>query len=131
MQHTPPQHPRQFVFLDQGPWLRQHPLAQRVCGVLCLGALGVMVVVAGVLVQRAPGYHGDSTPVWLFLGAGITAFLALGVFVGLLSHDRTHQYCPDCLKYMTRGARVCPYCGFHEEQAPAAVPAAPPGRRSA
>jgi hypothetical protein len=23
-----------------------------------------------------------------------------------------YQYCPDCLSYMTRGAKVCPFCGF-------------------
>jgi hypothetical protein len=42
------------------------------------------------------------------------------------------QYCPDCLKYMTRGARVCPYCGFRDDQTPAsaAAPAHRP-RRSA
>lgn len=134
MRQNSTQHPRQFVLLGQGPWLRQHPIVQRVCGVVCLGALGVMVVVAGVLVERAPGYHGDSTLVWLLLGAGALAFFSLMGFVELLSHDRTHQYCPDCLKYMTRGARVCPYCGFREEQPPTATPAATPlhqPRRSA
>jgi hypothetical protein len=135
MRHTPTQPPRSFVPLGQGPWLRQHPIVQRVCGVLCLGALGVMVVVACVLGQKvSPVYHGNYTLVWLLLGAGALAFFSLWGFVACRDHDSNHQYCPECLQFMRRGARVCPFCGFREEQTPTATPAATPlhqPRRSA
>jgi hypothetical protein len=120
-------YPRQFVLLGRGPWLRPHPIAQRACGFLCLGAVGVMVVVACMLVQKiSPVYHRNYTLVWLFLSAAGLAFVSLWGFVARWDHDSKHQYCPDCLKYMTRGARVCPYCGLREEQVPAS--AAPPAR---
>jgi hypothetical protein len=64
----------------------------------------------------------------LFVAGGMAFAILLG-FGELWKQGSNRQYCPDCLKYMTRGARVCPYCGFREEQAPATVPAASPGRR--
>jgi hypothetical protein len=117
MQRDSTQHPRQFVLLGRGPWLRPSPIAQRICGVVCLGALGVMVV-AAILGPRAfPLSTASKNLFLLFLGAGVTAFLALWGFVACWNHDSNHQYCPDCLQYMTRGARVCPYCGLRDDQA--------------
>jgi hypothetical protein len=128
MQYISTQHPRQFVLLGQGPWLRLSPVSRRGFGVLCLGFVGAMVVLWILLEQQAYPFSPTShTLVTLLFVAGGLAFVTLLGFVELLRHDRTHQYCPDCLKYMTRGARVCPYCGLREEQAPAS--SAAPARR--
>ena len=135
MRHIPTQHPRQFVLLSQGPWLRLSPVSRRGFGVLCLGFVGAMVVIWILLEQQAYQFsHTSHTLVSLLFVAGGLAFVTLLGFVELLRHDSTHQYCPECLKYMTRGARVCPYCGFRDAPAPVTVPAASPvhqPRRSA
>jgi len=127
--------PRHLERLDAGPWLHNRT------GVRCFGwmSVGAVGVVIGVLVL---GEWTDPDPrsglaallfVALLLGAFGAVVSPLAMLTGWL-HGRAIRYCPDCLKYMTRGARVCPYCGFREEQTPLAVPAASPlhqPRRSA
>jgi hypothetical protein len=130
------QHPRQFVLLAPGPWLRQNPVAQRVYGVVCLGCVGTLVVIWILLEQQAYRFSNTLHPLeTLLFVAGSLAFVTLCGFVARWDQDSKRQYCPECLQFMRRGARVCPFCGFREEQAPTAVPAAspatPPGRRSA
>ena len=130
MQRTPTRHPRPFVLLGQGPWLRPSPVAQRVCGVLCLGFVGVMVVLWILLEQQEYRFSPTArTLVSLLFIAGGLAFVTLCGFVARWDQDSKRQYCPECLQFMRRGARVCPYCGFRDDQAPATVPAAAPGHR--
>jgi hypothetical protein len=129
MQQTPTRHPRQFVLLGTGPWLRPHPFLKRCIGLIFLVAVLTLVVTI-VRMQRVPPVSDPGNILMaLFFGAGGVAAAALLTLGGLWIQDSERQYCPDCLKYMTRGARVCPYCGFHDAPAPAAVPAAPPVRR--
>jgi hypothetical protein len=117
MHAAPSQHPRQFVLLGSGPWLRPSPVAQRVCGFLCLGAVVVMIV-AMVLAQGLPPLSDRKhTLMLLFFGAGGLAFIALLTLAECKLRDGHRQYCPECLQCMRRGARVCPYCGLREEPA--------------
>ena len=122
--------PRQFVLLGSGPWLRPSPVVQRVCGFLCLGFVGVMAVIWILLEQQeySSSHTAHTLALLLFVAGGLAFAILLGLGE-LWKQDSNRQYCPDCLQFMRRGARVCPYCGFQDEQAPAAVPAAPPVRR--
>jgi hypothetical protein len=89
-----------------------------------------MAVIWILLEQQAYRFsHTSHTLVTLLFVAGGLAFVMLLGFGELWQLDSNRQYCPDCLKYMTRGARICPYCGFREAPAPLAVPAASPVRR--
>jgi hypothetical protein len=130
MPQAPKQHPRQFALLGPGPWLRPHPVFKRCIGLLFLVAVLTLVVII-VRIQRVPPVsdrHMLST--WLLGAVGLAA-AALFTLGGLWVQESDHQYCPDCLQYMTRGARVCPYCGFRDEQAPAAALPTRRPRRSA
>jgi hypothetical protein len=49
----------------------------------------------------------------------LAVLISLILLVSALCRD-LHQHCPDCLSYMTRGAKVCPFCGFQPETAPPA-----------
>jgi hypothetical protein len=85
---------------------------------LCLGAVVVMIV-AIVLAQGLPPLSDrEHTLMSLFFGAGGLAFIALLILAECTLRDGNRQYCPDCLQYMTRGAHVCPFCGFRDAQAP-------------
>jgi len=50
--------------------------------------------------------------------AAMVALICLILLVGTLLRRDLRQYCPDCLSYMTRGAKVCPFCGFRPEAPP-------------
>jgi hypothetical protein len=77
-------------------------------------------------------FYNPPVALFLTLVASLILFMVPFVFLALLLERRTRQYCPDCLQYMTRGARVCPFCGFRDGQVPASVAApAPRPRRSA
>jgi hypothetical protein len=120
---TTPGIPRHLGLLDDGPWLRDRT-AVRVWG--WISVLSVLVVIGALCVfPLADSRSALATALFvvlLFGGIGVL-FGPLGTIM-LWLQGRVIQYCPDCLKYMTRGARVCPYCGFRDEQTPAAVPAA-------
>jgi hypothetical protein len=124
---TTPMIPRHLGQLDDGPWLRDRT-AVRFCGWMCLVTVGVLI---GSLVV-GPMIDPRSTLAIIMLGTLL--FGALGVvlcplvMLGVWIQCRSIQYCPDCLKDMTRGACVCPYCGFRDDQAPAtaAVPSRHP-----
>jgi hypothetical protein len=117
---TTPGRPRHVGLLDDGPWLRDRT-AVRIWG--WISVLSVLVIIGALAAFPPPGAaRSDLATLLLFV-----LFLGgLGVLFGLLGmiilwlHSRSIQYCPDCLKYMTRGACVCPYCGFRAEPAPAA-----------
>jgi hypothetical protein len=93
-----------------------------------LVAVGLVLGVLGYGERIDP--HATSSLLFFVLLVGIIGML-LGplALLGAWIQGRSIQYCPDCLKYMTRGARVCPYCGFRDDQAPAVTPAATPHHR--
>jgi hypothetical protein len=115
---TTPGIPRHFRLIDDGPWLRDRT-AVRVWGWLSILAVGLVLGVLGYGERIDP--HATSSLLFFALLLGIIGML-LGPLATLTLwlHSRSIQYCPDCLKYMTRGACVCPYCGFRAEPAPAA-----------
>ena len=104
--------PSHFVPLQHGPWLSRKvwtPGRRWTCaGLLTLSIL----LPLGIPVRTVSFVLG-------FLRYGGTFFvlcLLLGVGIGLFGEAmvvRTRQYCPACLRYMTRGAHVCPFCHFH------------------
>lgn len=77
--------------------------------------------------------HIDSTR-WPHVGFFLGLLMPLTLFCLVVTlcmvamqalHRASSQYCPDCLQYMTRGARVCPFCGFRPTPG---VPDVPPSR---
>ena len=127
---TTPERPRHLGLLDDGPWLRDRT-AVRLCGWIWLVAVGVVIgaLVVGPLVDDRPTL-AMALLLTMLLGAFAAVCSPLAM-LGVWIQCRSIQYCPDCLKYMTRGARVCPYCGFRDVPAPAAAAPAPRPRRSA
>lgn len=120
---------RQLVPIPGEAWLQPKVwtpgLTWAVVGALSTLLLSVLIL----LPFHNPPVALFLTLVGLCLGASMVLFIVPFVFLALLLERRTRQYCPDCLQYMTRGARVCPYCGFRDDQAPAAGTAALPVRR--
>jgi hypothetical protein len=125
---TTPGIPRHLGRLHDGPWLCDRT-AVRVWGWIGFVAVGVVIgaLVVGPLVD-----YRSALAMALLLTMLLGAFVAVCsplVMLGVWIQGRSIQYCPDCLQYMTRGARVCPFCGFREEQTPTATPAATPRHR--
>ena len=126
MPQAPKQYSRQFVLLGTGPWLRPRPVFKRCIGLLFFVAVLTLVVII-VRLQRVPPVsdrHMLST--WL-LGAVCLAAAALFTLGGLWVQESERQYCPECLQFMRRGARVCPFCGYRDGHAPTST--ATPARR--
>jgi hypothetical protein len=130
---TTPGRPRHLGPLDDGPWLRDRTTA-RICGLISVLAVLVVLGVLGSGARIDPRSPRSSILFFVLLLGVIGGLLGpLGTII-LWLQGRLIQFCPDCLKSMTRGARVCPYCGFRDEQTPTATPAATPlhqPRRSA
>jgi len=69
-------------------------------------------------------------------GEGSLLFLLVATLVALVFtpclvvmqalNRRLYQWCPDCLQSMTRGARVCPFCGFRPTPGEPDVPSSRP-----
>ena len=117
--HTPA---HRFVPSEHGPWFRAKSEILHFLGVF-LGAMGVIfvMIVLGImgLIPQAP----DPLFVMVLLISALAllaALISLILLVSALLCRDPHQYCPDCLSYMTRGAQVCPFCGFRPETAPPA-----------
>jgi hypothetical protein len=86
-----------------------------------LGVMGVIfvMVVLGImgLIPEAP--HPLFVILLLISAlALLAALISLILLVSALLCRDPHQHCPDCLSYMTRGAKVCPFCGFRPAAAP-------------
>jgi hypothetical protein len=102
--------------MEHEPWLQAKSEVPQFLGVF-LGAVGVillMMVLASLdLIPKAPHPLG-ALCLLLAAFAGMVALICLIWLAVALVCGRTpsHQYCPDCLSYMTRGAKVCPFCGF-------------------
>jgi hypothetical protein len=100
--------------LGNGPWLRAKPAVSLTLGVIlgCVGFLFVTLVVGDMgLIPAAPNPLGGIL-LLLCAIAGVVALTSIVALVFALLCPPVYQYCPDCLSYMTRGAKVCPFCGF-------------------
>ena len=101
--------------IGHGPWLTD-PTAVRVCGRLSLAGFGVFLS----LIVLLPHPRITPRPVWVgvvFWTMPLLFVAACGLLAVTVSswvHERAVQYCPDCLRSMSRGAYVCPWCGFRE-----------------
>lgn len=119
MRCRPP--PRHLTPLEHGPWLTELS-SLRALRFVALGASGGVLVALMLGPHALPGSSAWHVLAWLLMYAGMLAVLTLLRLWVQSAWNATHQYCPDCLSYMTRGAQVCPFCGFR------APPAATPGR---
>jgi hypothetical protein len=106
--------PHDLVPSEHEPWLQaksEVPLFLR----WFLGAFGVIVVLVSLGMMGLlpdPPYPLGGILLLILILALLAALISLILLVlALLGRDQ-HQYCPDCLSYMTRGAKVCPFCGF-------------------
>jgi hypothetical protein len=109
--------PHDFVPSEREPWLQaksEVPLFLR----WFLGAFGVILVLAilGMMdLLPAPPHPLGGILLLILVLAFLAALISLTLLgLALLCRD-PHQYCPDCLSYMTRGANACPFCGFRPE----------------
>lgn len=113
--------------MEHAPWLQatsELPLVLR----WCCGAMGMLVVLVALIALAplpGPPHPLGGLLVLLSLLTGVVVLYCLIVCVGVLCCRDRSQYCPDCLSYMTRGANVCPFCGFRPE---GATPSTPPRR---
>jgi hypothetical protein len=75
------------------------------------------------------GLVSETVGVIMLLVSGLAILFSFWALAGVVlwwSWNARHQYCPDCLSYMTRGAQVCPFCSFR----PGTPVSAPPHRMS-
>jgi len=111
---------RDLIPMQNEPWLQaksEAPLVLR----WFFGATGVMLAtlcVGGMgWIPAAPHPLGG---ILLLLSAlaAMVVLICLILLVGAWLRRDLHQYCPDCLSYMMRGAKVCPFCSFRPETPP-------------
>jgi hypothetical protein len=103
--------------LENERWLTTKS-SVRLWGYVCLGVGGVFfaALVLGPLTDPTSGT--SHLLFWLCIFSGVIEVYALGALISASMWTTTHQYCPDCLSDMTRGATVCPFCGFRERTPP-------------
>jgi hypothetical protein len=105
-------------------WLHAKSEMPHFLGVF-LGAIGVIfvIVVLGIMGLLPEAPHPLFVMLLLISAlALLAALISLILLVSALLCRDPHQHCPNCLSYMTRGAKVCPFCGFRPETAPPASP---------
>ena len=101
-----------LVLLHDGPWLddtrpTRSCRRQAIAGTIsCLGCL---------LLANAPG---AAPGVWIALGlaGGMVAFCGAARYGTAHWTRLERQTCPECLRWMTRGATTCPHCHFRPQQ---------------
>ena len=105
---------RRLEPIENEPWLRVKsaiPILRRIC----YGAIGVLLMIGIVAALGNKDLMPDAmAPLSLLLAciASLTLLVCLLLLVVAWMDRDAYQYCPDCLSYMTRGAQVCPFCGF-------------------
>ena len=101
-----------LVPLDGGPWLDDtHPT--RSCLRQAIG--GTVGGLACLLLSNVPG---AAPGVWIALGlaGGIVGFFGAARYGTAQWTRLERQTCPECLRWMTRGATTCPHCHFRPQQ---------------
>ena len=116
--------PRGLVPSADAPWLTQRswgrPGAYVVLGIVSVSLI-LCVLMDRLNAQRWP--NARLALIFLLVALMMGAFYTLGIVVMHTLHRVRSQYCPDCLQAMTRGAHVCPWCGFRPGDAsPTRVP---------
>lgn len=123
--------PRGFVPMVGAPWLTLPP-SVRPLGYVLVGTLGCFLGI------NAMGAHASArnwhtlvgVMVFLLVATLIGAFGVLGVLAMRGIQRGRYQWCPDCLQYRTRGARVCPFCGLHTTPGEPDVPSSRSSQRT-
>lgn len=119
-----------LIPIANGPWLRAKSEVPMLVGICC-GAVAFMLLTLLFLhlgdVDLVPDAIGD-TMLLLSALASVAALVSLIWLVVALVCRASHQYCPECLSYMTRGATVCPFCGFRGDVLGASSDAKPRDR---
>jgi hypothetical protein len=73
----------------------------------------LILVVLNALITESLVSNTVVSLVLIVCGAALLFGLAfLSRSIVAWSWRTQHQICPDCLSDMTRGAKVCPFCGF-------------------
>ncbi len=113
---------QRFESAAYGPWLQPTsfaPIVRKVGGGTGCAMIGLLVLFAtakaGLISNQAP--WPNTLGVLLFIATIVGLFASgwCGVMWARTVWDRRNrQYCPDCLSYMSRGAHVCPFCGFRD-----------------
>jgi hypothetical protein len=81
----------------------------------------IMTLIVGSMGLIPPAPHPlGGVLLFLCVIAGLVVLNGCIVLVAAVISSPVDQYCPDCLSYMTRGAKVCPFCGFRETPPPGA-----------
>ncbi len=100
-----------FVLLQDGPWLyRRVWTPSRRWGFF--GLLTLSIVLPLWSLARTTTFV---LVLFLYGGTVLALSMFVGVSVALIGDAMVacnRQYCPRCLRYMTRGAHVCPFCHF-------------------
>lgn len=108
---------RNLVPIENESWLQAKSLSPTVKYVL-LGTACIILVTLVLFPLGSIGLVPEFIFAIMFLLCALAVMVAL-FFLLLLWIERSsrdlYQYCPDCLSYMTRGANVCPFCGFRPE----------------
>jgi hypothetical protein len=113
-----------LIPIEHEPWLRAKSIALMAKRVL-LGTAGLILLTLLLFPFGEIGLVPDAIGAIMLLVSGLAVIVSLFCLLFLWlewSYRDTYQYCPDCLSYMTRGANVCPFCGFRPETAPPASP---------
>ena len=114
------------------PWLQAKSRTSTVKWVLC-GTGGVILATVMLFAWARVGLVPSNATVPNVLAGMLLLLSCLGVVLSLVfllilwvewSCRDAYQYCPECLSYMARGAKVCPFCGFRPE-GPTASPQRP------
>jgi hypothetical protein len=116
--HCPSTH--RLVRIKHRVWLQVQSPAARITGILC-GTGGLILVTILLFSFGRMGLVSETIGAIMLLATGLAILLSLCALAGVVlwwSWNAQPQYCPDCLSYMTRGATVCPFCGFREMTLP-------------
>lgn len=108
---------REILPMEHEPWLRAKSTVPRTLLVIlgCVGCIFVTLFLGGMgWIPVAPHPLGGIL-LLLSVLAVLVALLCLVTLPVERSRHKRYQYCPECLSYMTRGAKVCPFCGFRPE----------------
>ena len=108
---------RNLVPIENEYWLQAKSLAPAVKYVL-FGTACIILVTLALFPLGSIGLVPEFIFAVMFLLCALAVMVTL-FFLLLLWVERSsrnvYQYCPECLSYMTRGAKVCPFCGFRPE----------------
>ncbi len=104
-----------FEPLEGGPWLTDCSVTGSCLRLSFWGfvvAFGLGMIITPFM--KGGGSNGAKNLMLLVLFLFAASAMCFLVSLAGLVNRQLMQFCPDCLRSMTRGAHVCPYCGFRE-----------------